>query len=800
MTVVVGVDGAGRTHRLGEIAAAARLPVLRINGRSAADLDLEHRLSDPPPGGCLVVVDDAHLLDAPALRRLAATARGGMPMVISRRPTVDRPELAELDEAVAAQGPVEQLGPLDDEALAGLVSSATGAAAGPQRVAAVRAASAGHPAVAAAVATAPAEAPSPTLVARLQRRLAQLDAPIGDLARVLALRLDLTDEVLALAVDIGWTQLGAAMRSLRDAGLLVPGGERVIPAVSQAILADLPPAERRRLHDRIASAMVATGADPVAAAGQLSAARARTGRAAEVYRAAADRLRFDDPAAALSWYDDALDAGADPAALTAGRAEAAALLGRPVDLDGPASASAPAPGEDGRVAPAEATRVALAAGAAAAHQGRVSRAADALLAAGPPGPLLAGPALVAVGRLAEARDAAAGAGPLGLRRLAEAALAVGEPARAVPLLIEAAEAVEAAPATLVLPDTPHALGAVVAVAAADLATAEQLLQRAVTTGVGGPVAADRHRVLLAWARMRAGRYDTALAELRRLAGAALTGRDLLLAAALSAGIARRCGDIARLREAWAGAEPVLARRAVDLFQLEPLEELLVAAARPRQHHRVAPVLDTLDEIVAQLGHPVAWQVSAGWIRLQVAVAVEDAPAAADAAHRLEAALDAAGGAGPRQLAQVAAAGPWSRVLAGDVDPESVMAVADQLAEAQLPWEGSRLAGHAAIRTTDPAAARRLLERAREFASLDPVTVAGRPDTSYGGLSDRELEVARLVLDGRTYREIGAQLYLSPKTVEHHVARVRTKLGAASRAELVAALRRVLDADPEAAGG
>jgi DNA-binding CsgD family transcriptional regulator len=55
-------------------------------------------------------------------------------------------------------------------------------------------------------------------------------------------------------------------------------------------------------------------------------------------------------------------------------------------------------------------------------------------------------------------------------------------------------------------------------------------------------------------------------------------------------------------------------------------------------------------------------------------------------------------------------------------------------------------------------------------------------------------VARLALAGRTYREIGAQLYISPKTVEHHLARVRTKLGATSRAELVAALREVLDGE------
>jgi DNA-binding CsgD family transcriptional regulator len=53
-------------------------------------------------------------------------------------------------------------------------------------------------------------------------------------------------------------------------------------------------------------------------------------------------------------------------------------------------------------------------------------------------------------------------------------------------------------------------------------------------------------------------------------------------------------------------------------------------------------------------------------------------------------------------------------------------------------------------------------------------------------------VATLVLDGRTHREIGAQLFIAPKTVEHHVARIRAKLGATTRAEFVAALRTLLD--------
>ena len=56
------------------------------------------------------------------------------------------------------------------------------------------------------------------------------------------------------------------------------------------------------------------------------------------------------------------------------------------------------------------------------------------------------------------------------------------------------------------------------------------------------------------------------------------------------------------------------------------------------------------------------------------------------------------------------------------------------------------------------------------------------------LSERELEVGRLILDGLTYRQIGESLYISAKTVENHVARMRRRLGAASRNELFDRLR------------
>jgi DNA-binding CsgD family transcriptional regulator len=227
---------------------------------------------------------------------------------------------------------------------------------------------------------------------------------------------------------------------------------------------------------------------------------------------------------------------------------------------------------------------------------------------------------------------------------------------------------------------------------------------------------------------------------------------------------------------------------VDLFGIELVEELAVAAARLRRQPRVLPVLDGLSEVVAALGQPTAWAVALGWIHLSMAVASDDPAAVTAAADQL--AGVPAGAA--RQRAQCTAAGCWAAVMRGDVDGDQVAAATGLLADAELPWEASRLAGQAAIRTSDPRLARRLLERARDLAGAEPADAPGRAEAHLGGLSEREVEVARLVLAGATYREIGARLFISAKTVEHHVARVRTKLGATTRAEMVAALREVLD--------
>ena len=69
-------------------------------------------------------------------------------------------------------------------------------------------------------------------------------------------------------------------------------------------------------------------------------------------------------------------------------------------------------------------------------------------------------------------------------------------------------------------------------------------------------------------------------------------------------------------------------------------------------------------------------------------------------------------------------------------------------------------------------------------------------THVASLSPREREVLGLVRVGLTNAEIGARLYITPKTAEHHVGRVLTKLGVRSRAEAAAVATAALHPNPD----
>ena len=64
------------------------------------------------------------------------------------------------------------------------------------------------------------------------------------------------------------------------------------------------------------------------------------------------------------------------------------------------------------------------------------------------------------------------------------------------------------------------------------------------------------------------------------------------------------------------------------------------------------------------------------------------------------------------------------------------------------------------------------------------TVRKSEPAALAQLTPQERKIVDLVTDGLTNREIAAQLYLSPRTVDYHLRKVFTKLGIASRTELL----------------
>ena len=107
-------------------------------------------------------------------------------------------------------------------------------------------------------------------------------------------------------------------------------------------------------------------------------------------------------------------------------------------------------------------------------------------------------------------------------------------------------------------------------------------------------------------------------------------------------------------------------------------------------------------------------------------------------------------------------------------PSSESASRDAARRQRGPTE--LMAAGAAFDLDDAAVyARQQIDAARRDPT--PRVAPGAP----GGLSRRELEVLRLVADGRTSGEIATELFISTRTAEHHIPNIYTKIGVSNRA-------------------
>ncbi|MET0132468.1 MAG: LuxR C-terminal-related transcriptional regulator, partial [Kibdelosporangium sp.] len=317
-----------------------------------------------------------------------------------------------------------------------------------------------------------------------------------------------------------------------------------------------------------------------------------------------------------------------------------------------------------------------------------------------------------------------------------------------------------------------------------------VLDGAVGVAMGGDVLRTRHSLLRAWIRMMRGQLADAAHLLHAVGGRTLEPRDRLFFVALEVGLARRSGDNLTLRRVWAQAGECLVRHPIDLFMFLPLGEFAIAAARLHDSARLSAAMSDAFALLHKLGDPLLWATPLHWSGLHAAVIEEDPESAARHIHALASNHTSYGSA------LIQAARCWIEVAAARIDPQRVQIAARALLDAGLWWESARLASEAAIRTSDRKAMVTLLDCARQLQArqqrIHPP--AQRPLITDGGhdpsspLSEREQEVADLVLQGLTYRQIGDKLFISAKTVEHHMARIRQRLGAANRSELLTQLR------------
>ena len=625
-----------------------------------------------------------------------------------------------------------------------------------------------------------------------------------------------------------------ALRAYAE-GLLLRGGLPA-PAVRSAVRAGASVQTIARLTAGSAALPLAVARSDADYADMLT--RLQAPGLGEALTAQADRILDAEPQRARELYDAAWDAGFRRSALRERRAhaawavgdlDAAATLAESAgaagegaagagaagagDGDGDGAASSPAP--DGRALADLAAAVWAARGMMA--QGHAmyravpprtaesaARAAIAAIGAGDRAAVTAerGPITAEADAGADAIPSTLGTAMTLLRRGLAASLGDDVSEAVLVDLIRAAEMYTSARTTAPVPELPAVVAAIVALDVGDAETARSIVDDALAGGHGGQWARARLLLWRAWIavqRIRPHDARTALAQAEAEPGQR-SPRDRLLAHAVRVALARRYGDAADLADAWGSAHAAVLRVDVDAFLFLPLTELVCAAAKAGDPERATQTLARMLAIAGGLAPSPLWTARVHWAGVQRSILLGKPDELIPHAH----ALVAAGRHSAVASAMAKAGRVWTSVLAGSVDPDAVEAVTQKLAALGMAWDAARLAGHAAARTTDRRVGARLLAQARE---LHPIELEQKPrhatdgeapsggreaaDSAAEVLSEREREVARLVLQGKTYAEIGEAIFISPRTAEHHIAHIRRRLGATSRSEVIAKLRLLM---------
>jgi DNA-binding CsgD family transcriptional regulator/tetratricopeptide (TPR) repeat protein len=849
---IIGPGGCGKTPLIEAAAqhyAKADVPVIR-DCHASGDLT-----------GASVLIDDAHLLDEADLDRLRQLARfPAQRLLVAHRRWPASAALTALGSFLTAHRPPVVLGHLDRAGVADRARELLGAPCPEPLVRLLFEQTAGLPVLLEQLVTGLRDsgqlgpevlthlAPSTRLdvPAGVQEQLRYvieaLPAEVRQVLFAATLGAGRDTETLAQLLRADGLAINTALRQAQATGLMTDDGT-VVPLVGRLLLRLAPAADTNRVCEMLAGLQLRRGGPMLPVGQALMKAGAHGPQVAAALLAAGHEALGSAPELADQLFTAAGAAGTSAPSLLVCRADAAARSGRLDEALRLADEALRLADEALRLADealsdertAERARALGITAAVLAHRGLLSRAAELYRVAGSAGgadyPMIAVPVLAGVGAIGDARQVLAAARTVesaptllgGVESLMAHGIEEtisGSPVTALSQLTRAATLLESAGGTPLLPDTPAALAALVAMHAGEFSAAYSVLRRAVSAGLGGKAAATRHILLLAFlATMRGHTKDAhALLGSAGVGRLPLEPRDELFAAAAAMGLARREGDLAALQRGWSRAREALLRHPVDLYVLLPLGELAVAAARLCEQWWIEPHLRQAEVLLAGLGQPVLWRVPLHWYGLHAAIAGESP----EEARRHVSVLAELAPAGPYAAVLAGAAACWMRVLADTADVDAVVATARQLAAAGFGAEGARLAGQAAIRATDRKAMTILLECARlvrpDGSAPDdhPAPVAVQDQAVPGGhpprqaevppraagsqhpgvplaatLSTREQEIARRVLTGLTYKEIGAQLFISSKTVEHHVARIRRRLGATSRRELFGHLQVML---------